>query len=404
MAVEARKGTDRKGSKTSHDAWYSSAAMREVIESIVVAFVLAFLFRTFEAEAFVIPTGSMAPTLMGRHKDVQCPKCSYPYQVSASDEVDPHTNKPHVPPVEVVSGTCPVCGFTMDITADRGNPSFKGDRILVAKFPYEFTDPQRWDVAVFMYPGGAKTNYIKRVIGLPGETIRISHGNIHVRARGAEGFAIARKPPAKVLAMMQPVHDNDYQARELAAAGWPPRWQASDEESSGGWTSEDGKAFRTDGSGRRAAWLAYRHLDPSYADWQAIASGQRVPPPPPQLISDFTAYNTGGSRVVSSRRSLLEYGASYLGMAQPADQVGLHWVGDLIVEFALEVQGNAGLALVDLVEGGGISAPRLTWRAGRPPCRSTAWRAFAPRRRRKSALRARTRSASPMWTTSCCSG
>jgi len=47
-----------------------SHAWRETIESIVIAFVLAFLFRTFEAEAFVIPTGSMAPTLMGRHKDV----------------------------------------------------------------------------------------------------------------------------------------------------------------------------------------------------------------------------------------------------------------------------------------------------------------------------------------------
>ena len=42
---------------------------RDTIESIVFAFILAFLFRTFEAEAFVIPTGSMAPTLYGRHKE-----------------------------------------------------------------------------------------------------------------------------------------------------------------------------------------------------------------------------------------------------------------------------------------------------------------------------------------------
>ena len=55
----------------------SAAAIRETIESVVIAFVLAFLFRTFEAEAFVIPTGSMAPTLMGRHKDYDCPKCGY---------------------------------------------------------------------------------------------------------------------------------------------------------------------------------------------------------------------------------------------------------------------------------------------------------------------------------------
>ena len=61
-------------------------AVRETVESIVIAFVLAFLFRTFEAEAFVIPTGSMAPTLMGRHKDVDCPKCGYRFQVNASEE------------------------------------------------------------------------------------------------------------------------------------------------------------------------------------------------------------------------------------------------------------------------------------------------------------------------------
>ena len=43
--------------------WDPIPGIRETIESIVVAFTLALLFRGFEAEAFVIPTGSMAPTL-----------------------------------------------------------------------------------------------------------------------------------------------------------------------------------------------------------------------------------------------------------------------------------------------------------------------------------------------------
>src|SRR5690348_15306792 len=60
--------------------------VRETIESVVIAFVLAFLFRTFEAEAFVIPTGSMAPTLMGQHKDIECSECKFPYRVNASRE------------------------------------------------------------------------------------------------------------------------------------------------------------------------------------------------------------------------------------------------------------------------------------------------------------------------------
>ena len=61
-------------------------AVRETIESIVIAFVLAFLFRTFEAEAFVIPTGSMSPSLQGRHKDVDCSECGYRFRVTASEE------------------------------------------------------------------------------------------------------------------------------------------------------------------------------------------------------------------------------------------------------------------------------------------------------------------------------
>ena len=61
---------------------------RETVEAIVVAFILALLVRGFEAEAFVIPTGSMAPTLMGRHKEITCPQCGYVYAVNASEEVE----------------------------------------------------------------------------------------------------------------------------------------------------------------------------------------------------------------------------------------------------------------------------------------------------------------------------
>ena len=87
--------------------------IRETIESIVVAFVLAFLFRTFEAEAFVIPTGSMAPTLQGRHKDLICPKCGTHYRVSASSEVgdDSQADSGEAPPKGVVEGTCPNCRY-----------------------------------------------------------------------------------------------------------------------------------------------------------------------------------------------------------------------------------------------------------------------------------------------------
>src|SRR6516225_3057201 len=101
---------------------------RETVEAIVVAMILAFLIRGFEAEAFVIPTGSMAPTLMGRHKEVTCPQCNEVYAVNAADEVDGHEMN-----VRVVAGTCPNCHYQAKIDE---LPSFKGDRILVMKFLY----------------------------------------------------------------------------------------------------------------------------------------------------------------------------------------------------------------------------------------------------------------------------
>ena len=74
---------------TQHDVIRGSLGFgRETIESLIIAFTLALLFRAFEAEAFVIPTGSMAPTLMGRHKDLDCSECGFNFQAGASREED----------------------------------------------------------------------------------------------------------------------------------------------------------------------------------------------------------------------------------------------------------------------------------------------------------------------------
>ena len=111
---------------------------REGIESIVIAVILALLFRTFEAEAFVIPTGSMAPTLQGRHKDVTCSQCDYRYRAGASLEHEFGQKG------AVVETTCPMCRYGQRIDPKKRNQdSFSGDRILVNKFAYQFGEPQR---------------------------------------------------------------------------------------------------------------------------------------------------------------------------------------------------------------------------------------------------------------------
>src|SRR5215208_1091007 len=56
--------------------------IKETIESILVAFILAFVFRAFVVEAFVIPSGSMAPTLLGAHMRYRCEDCGYEWTVN----------------------------------------------------------------------------------------------------------------------------------------------------------------------------------------------------------------------------------------------------------------------------------------------------------------------------------
>ena len=309
---------------------------RETVESIVVAVILAFLFRGFVAEAFVIPTGSMAPTLQGRHMDVICSECGHQYRTGASVE-----NDEFGPPRGAVTRTrCPICRYamTLDKEGDVNQRSFNGDRILVSKFAYQFQAPQRWDVIVFKYPGNAKINYIKRLIGLPGETLRIWHGDVYVldpatQAEPAERqrYRIERKPPEKVLAMLQLVEDSRYASRRMQESGWPERWVGLADD---GWEKSANGDFSIEGTDA-LHWLRYRHVPPGSDDWRIVGHGEPLHvdnKEAGQLVTDDYAYNYNDN---------LQYEAD-----------SRCWVGDLAVECQIEITGGEGEILLDLVEGG----------------------------------------------------
>ena len=58
---------------------------------------------------------------------------------------------------------------------------YNGESVWVNKFRYRFTDPERFDVIVFPYQYKEDTYFIKRIIGLPGETVQIDEeGNIYI--------------------------------------------------------------------------------------------------------------------------------------------------------------------------------------------------------------------------------
>ncbi|HXB61486.1 MAG TPA: signal peptidase I [Acidobacteriaceae bacterium] len=54
------------------------------------------------------------------------------------------------------------------------------DRLFINKFVYRIGDVKRGDVVVFLYPGDQTKSYIKRVIGLPGDDVRVDHGHVFV--------------------------------------------------------------------------------------------------------------------------------------------------------------------------------------------------------------------------------
>lgn len=366
---DAKKDSNARGTSRP---WYSGESIRETVESLAIALIFAFLLRTFVVEAFVIPTGSMATTLLGRHKDVVCPKCGYPFQINAGQELDKSGSATGT---EVIAGTCPMCRFTLDVghghTSGKDYPSYAGDRIMADRSGYAFKRPDRWDVTVFQCPRFADENYIKRLVGLPNETVRIEHGDIWVRPQGANTFSIARKPPEKVLATMRPVYDNDYVLPELVRQGWPARWTSLTTE---GWkASEDLKSFRTEGTAAQDVWLGYRHVPLSHADWAYLSgvTSARRPAPKPQLVSDFLGYDTEQlwpppnrpmeTSFVPPRPSPLP---GDLGPPPRPESLGMNWVGDLIVEFSVQANAAKGELLIELVKGGKPFVCRLDLEKG----------------------------------------
>jgi len=80
------------------------------------------------------------------------------------------------------------------VSGSSMSPTFQdGDYLLVDELTYKFREPQRGEVLVFAYPGDRSTYYIKRVIGLPNETVTIIDGKVEVRSND-ENELVLKEP------------------------------------------------------------------------------------------------------------------------------------------------------------------------------------------------------------------
>lgn len=258
-----------------------------------------------------------------------------------------------------------------------------GDRVLVDKSPYEtrLRDPQRFDVVVFKYPvkpfeDNTPKNYIKRLLGLPGEILAIFFGRLfHFPAPGgvppfkdhedpkieagnlwkkehmreddpdahkwfaAGAFKIVRKTPDVMLALRRIVYDNDFQPKSV---GLSPRWAPANAKDSG-WAAEKHHGFGHGGAGGKADdavdWLRYRHF--VWFKKDVVVADRR------ELITDFLGYNS--------------YDLGGMPQTPPPN-----WVGDLMLECKVEAAKGEGELWLQLSKG--IHRFEARWDLGSGVC------------------------------------
>lgn len=242
-------------------------SIKETLISLAISFVMALVFRSYVVEAFVIPTGSMAPTLLGAHIEFRSPQSGYEWAVNPwysvnEVPVQPQGNGPHGPP----SATDPMSTSRLNRFAGGGrtglangfvtNPEVKrlraGDRILVQKYLYELFPPERWDVVVFKNPELATQNFIKRLVGLPDEQVWLADGDVFARpvSRRADGtvevkgeWRIQRKPDRVQRAVWATVFSSEYAPLSPVRDGrewFDSPWRGD------GWTTGAERQYRTE--------------------------------------------------------------------------------------------------------------------------------------------------------------
>lgn len=199
----------------------TASSIKETLVSITIAFAMAFVFRGFVVEAFLIPTGSMAPTLLGQHMRFHGPTTGEdwsvgPWKYSRTNPADP------TPIQSANQGNIEVHDpMSRQVVAAGEMPRRWGDRIFVMKYLTSVYEPARWDVVVFKNPSDPTISYIKRLLVLPNEAGALIDGDVFTRAYtpsdstnpnpwAADGWKVQRKNDLAQDVMWQDVFSSEY--------------------------------------------------------------------------------------------------------------------------------------------------------------------------------------------------
>ncbi|MCE9556595.1 MAG: S26 family signal peptidase [Planctomycetes bacterium] len=238
---------------------------------------------------------SMAPTLLGDHDAWLCAECRFPFATGAeSVEIGEHP------------AVCPNCGrFQPEEAQPQRKP---GDQLLIDMLEARAGKPMlRWETIVFRCPESAEQHKaephcIKRVVGLPGETVELRGGDVWING------ALARKTLAQQQTMAMVVHDSRFVPN--AMRGTPLRWKGA--EANTGWLAGEAGSFTFSGtSPRRRLGSSPGH--PLEVDWLEYTHWRRSPEDPtrfePAAIMDDYAYNRGESRRLHRLNDLMLRGS-----------------------------------------------------------------------------------------------
>lgn len=81
--------------------------------------------------------------------------------------------------IALVLNTCIIANSKVP-TPSMENTIMAGDRVIGSRLSYRFGDPQRGDVIIFHWPDDESTYFVKRIIGLPGDTVDIKNGHVYL--------------------------------------------------------------------------------------------------------------------------------------------------------------------------------------------------------------------------------